>query len=235
MALQTSHQLQRFRFASFDAKEEKEAITAAKAEPAPELAPAGPIPLPLQLPAISEAELQTARAEAQGQGYREGYAAAQAKFDKESNTREEAIRTLMEIIANRITLAAEAHAQLVKGREDLMGRLVVAAARKVAGDAMRREPYVAVEALLKDCMNLLAGVPKLKVVVSSALAPGLNQRIEALRPLLQGFDGELVVEEDAALLDQDCRVEWGNGHAERNTENLWSAIEAVVGKMNVNS
>jgi flagellar biosynthesis/type III secretory pathway protein FliH len=189
--------------------------------------------LPLPLPAITEKDLQAARAEAQTQGYREGYAAAQGKFNKEAATREDAVRTLLEIVANRITIAAETHAQAMKERENLMARLVMASARKVAGEALRREPYAAVESLLRECMALIAGAGRLTIVASGALAPGLRQRIDTLKPMLQGFAGELIVEEDAALLEQDCRVEWGNGYGERTTEDLWKAIESIVVKTNV--
>jgi flagellar assembly protein FliH len=232
--------IKRFRFASFDGKEEAEAVPAAssqpaaKTEPAP-AAPAGPLPLPLALPAITEKDLQSARAEAQSQGYREGYAAAQAKFTRETNAREEAVKSLLEIIANRITIAAETHREAIKEREVLMAKLVMASAKKVAGDALKKEPYATVESLLHECMALIAGEAKVKVVVSHALAAGLRQRIDMLKPALQDFEGELVVEEDNALLEQDCRVEWTNGHAERTNEDVWRAIEAVIMKTNVNN
>lgn len=233
MTLETTSRLHRFLFADFNPKEEKPVAkheTQVKTDPSP---PPGPLPLPLALPAITERDLLAARSDAQAQGLREGYAAAQAKFNKEAASREEAVKTLLDIIANRITIAAETHAQAMKEREDLMVRLILASARKVAGEALRREPYAAVESLLRECMGLIAGTRKVIVTVSSTLAPGLRQRIDTLRPMLHGFDGELIVEEDTALMDQDCRVDWGNGHGERSTEELWKAIEAVVMKANV--
>jgi flagellar biosynthesis/type III secretory pathway protein FliH len=234
---ETTSRVQRFRFASFDAKEQElPAPAEIKPEEKTEINhPPGPMPLPLALPAITEKDLQNARSDAQAQGYREGYAAAQSKFNKEAAAREEALQSLFPIIANRITIAAEAHARILKGYEALMGKLIMAAARKVASDALKREPYAAVETMLHECMGLIAGAPKVNVIVSSALAAGLRQRIDMLAPLLQGFTGELKVAEDAALMDQDCRVEWENGYSERNAEALWSAIEAIVMKTNINA
>jgi flagellar biosynthesis/type III secretory pathway protein FliH len=226
----------RFRFSAFDGREEgkdtqkpKEEAPKAAAEPPPP----GPMHLPLTLPAITEKDLQAAKADAQAQGYRDGYAAAQAKFDREAAAREEAVKSLLEMIANRITLAAEAHGNSLKEREALMGRLVIASARKVAGEALKREPYATVEALMKECMGLIAGKAKVTVTVSSTLAAGLRQRIDTLKPLLQNFNGELLVEEDEHLMDQDCRVEWSNGAGERSAEALWSAIEGIIMKTNV--
>jgi flagellar biosynthesis/type III secretory pathway protein FliH len=237
MPLETISRIHRFQYPSFDPKEEKKApVAAPKALPEKEpdqLSPSGLLPLELQLPAITEKDVQTARSEGQTQGYREGYAAAQAKFDKETAAREDSVKSLLDIIANRITIAGEAHARALKERENLMARLAVAAARKVAGDALKRDPFNAVQSLMHECMGIIAGASKLTVVVSATLAPGLRQRIDTLKPILQGFEGELVVEEDAALLDQDCRVEWGNGYGERNTEELWKAVEAIVIKTTI--
>jgi flagellar assembly protein FliH len=232
----TSH-VQRFKFASFDGKDE--APVAVKQEAPPKAQPVvaapadGPMHLPLQLPAITEKDLAAARSEAQAAGYREGYAAAQGKFNKEAAAREDAIKSLLEIIANRITIAAETHATSMKEREDLMARLTLAAARKVAGEAIKREPFAAVQSLLHETLNLVADESQVTVVVSSALAAGLKQRIDMLKPMLGGFSGELKVEEDPHLLDQDCRVEWGNGFAERNTDALWKEIEGIIMKTNV--
>jgi flagellar assembly protein FliH len=234
MALSNTHTgVRRFRFSSLDGKEDEvppPVEVVKKQEPAPL---PGPIPLPLQLPAITEKDLQNARTEAQAAGYREGYAAAQAKFDKEAGAREDAVKSLLEIIANRITLAAESHENSLKEREGLMAKLVMAASRKIAGDALKREPYAGVESLLKECVAMIAGKPKVTVVVSNVLAAGLKQRIDTLKPMLQGFTGTLTVEEDAGLLDQDCRVEWESGFGGRTAEELWKQIEAIVARTSV--
>lgn len=224
--LHNTSRLQRFHFASFDGKEEALPVKS-------EIVPVDPTPLlsplPVAPPALfSEKDIMTARADGQSHGYREGYAAAQEKFSQEEAAREESIKNLLEIIANRITLAAESHSATLKERETLMGKTIMATARKVAGDALKKEPYAAVEGLVRECMAMVTGAPLVTIVVSSALAPVLRQRIDMLKPMLYGFSGELKVEEDSALFEQDCRVEWGNGYGERNIQELWSALEAII-------
>lgn len=234
--LETTSPIRRFRYTSFDGKDEEAPAIALEPEMTPEpVMPSGPLHLPLELPAITEKDVQAAKTEAQALGYREGYTAAQAKFDKEGATREEAVKSLLEIIANRITIAAEVHAADVKERHALVGKLVLAAARKVAGEALKREPYAAVESLLRECMGIIAGEPRVTIIVSSALVAGLKQRIDSLKPVLQGFTGEIRIEEDSHLMDQDCRVEWGNGSGARDNEALWKAIEEIITRTNVNS
>jgi len=242
-AVEPTTRVQRFRFASFDKEEaiDTPAVTKTvetqKTKIPADSVPADstPISLPLPLPAYTEKDIQTARGEAQAQGYRDGYAAAMAKLNKEADTREDAIKSLLEVIASRITLAAESHARTMKVQQDVMGKLALAVGRKLAGDALKREPYAVAQSLLTECAALIAGETKVVVAASPAFASGLRQRIDTLKPMLTGFEGELVVVEDAALFDMDCRVEWKNGYGERKAESIWSDIEAIIAKASINS
>jgi flagellar assembly protein FliH len=42
------------------------------------------------------------------------------------------------------------------------------------------------------------------------------------------FEGKLIVTADAKIAPGDCRVEWGDGGAERDQTRLWAEIDAVV-------
>ena len=44
-------------------------------------------------------------------------------------------------------------------------------------------------------------------------------------------DGELVLQPDPRLPVYDCRIEWKNGSAERNTAKMWLEIERIVKSM----
>ena len=115
------------------------------------------------------------------------------------------MQSLLEVIANRITLAAEEHTAMQKASRDMAAKLVMAVARKIAGDAMKREPYAGLERLLGECSALVTGSPKIQVVVAPARLDSLRQRIDMLKPLVAGFDGEIEATSDALLADQDCR------------------------------
>ena len=43
-----------------------------------------------------------------------------------------------------------------------------------------------------------------------------------------GFPGKLVILGDESLAGSDCRVEWADGGAERDTARTWQEIEAAV-------
>jgi flagellar assembly protein FliH len=231
MTLENPSHMQRFPYVSFDPQPPAPTV---KKEPS---APAKPIvltpeqlPLPAPAPVFTEKDVHAARAEGHAKGMREGFAAATAKFDKEASDREEAVKGLLEVIANRVTIAAESHAATLEKQQETAGRIVLAIARKIAGEALKRDPYASVQSLLGECMALVAGEPKIVISASVALAPGLRQRLDLLNARLQGFEGEIVITEDESLFDQDCRVEWKNGYAEQNATRLWASIEGLIHK-----
>ncbi|HEU5047896.1 MAG TPA: FliH/SctL family protein [Rickettsiales bacterium] len=245
MTTSTSHRVQRFSFSSFGGEEKKapEKLPDAAAVPVPTPAPllqdvsvrhpAEPVqPLhPQPQHVISEAELEQARTEGYEKGRREGYAECESAVAKSEIQREETIKSLLEVIANRVTLAAEENAIYLADKLEVMNSLVMAVARKVAGDALKAAPYEGVEMLLRECMSLIAGKDKIVVVVAPSMASGLRQRIDGLRPLMPEFTGEIAVEEDETLGENDCRVEWRGGHAERDAAKLWKDLETVIMRM----
>ncbi len=247
-AATTPSRVERFRFAQLTKESKAKDVTAPRpVEPVREQVkrgtqalmskpePAAQAPATPAAPAITALDLETAKKEAQDKGYREGVAATEEKFKKEAGEREDAIRSLLDVIANRITIAAESHARAIKGQEAALGKLTMMIARKVSGEALKREPYSNVEALLKECVVLITGQPKIIISVAPARVEGLKQRVDTLRPLLPGFEGSMVVEEDSALGEQDCRVNWTGGYGEHNAAKIWSDIESLVTQKNVNS
>jgi flagellar assembly protein FliH len=204
----------------------KEAAPAADIEP-----PAPPPPPPA--PVFSEKDIQAAKEAGFAEGHSKGHAEAEAKAGKENAAREEAMRGLLEVIANRITLAAEAHTTYVKGQEQVMGKLVLAVARKLTGETLKANPTANVEALLHECMGLISGIPKVTITVSTTRSVDLKRRIDSIKSRLQGFEGEIVVEENETMGPDDCRVEWKDGHAEYNAENLWKAIETIIAQKTI--
>ncbi len=227
--MQASTRVQRFSFVSFG--QEKIQVPPPVEEIAVEGAqqPVEAKPV-LQERIVREEELHRARSEGRDQGYKEGVAAAEAKFNTETSKREEAVKGVLEAIANRVTIAASEHAAYVKERQDILSRAVVTIARKVAGDALKAEPYAGIEATLRECLAVITGEPKIAITVPSGTAAGLRQRVDTMRPLLGGFAGEMVVEENAELQESDCRVEWGSGYVSRDTAALWSEIENIISR-----
>lgn len=233
--LETPNRVQRMHFVSFGEQEKKPVKPlekkAAVEEKHVEPSPSPPEPV---RPAITEQELQNARSEGRAEGYEEGVAVVEAKINAENVKREEAIRAALESIARQVVIAAEQHTVHVATMQDTMNKTVLTIARKVAGDALKAEPYSGVESVVKECTALISGMPKVIITVSPVLAAGLRQRVDTLRPQLGGgFNGELAVEESPDMKETDCRVEWKSGFAQRDTAKLWNDIETIISRARI--
>lgn len=236
MAVVGSHmRVERYRLASLTGEEPLAAILEAQAEgakqhsPQEQAAPAAEIaPPPPPPPTFSEQEMALAKQLAFQEGLLAGKKEAEAARDKEAEEQAATLQSLLGLVANRVTIASETHLQLVKLQQEILIRITLAIARKVAGDALRREPYASVEALIKECIGLVSGKERLLVAVTPQKYEGLRQSVDSIRKQIPEFAGEIAVEADATLADDDCRVEWNNGQAARSVEALWADVESLV-------
>lgn len=236
--------VERFRFLSFNEKDKQAELLAQKpataetdqvssladalASVAAEAAPPPP-------PTFSEAQMEQAKQEAHAQGMKAGRAEAEATRNKAAEEMASATKSLLQMISNRISIASEEHTRFLKLQHELMLNLSMAVARKVAGDALKREPQASVQVLLKECMALFAGNERVTVFVPTGRYEGLKLAIDTILPQLKDFQGQLEVQGDDTLAENDCRVEWKSGMAEHNAELLWAEIEQIVKKTPLSS
>jgi flagellar assembly protein FliH len=78
-----------------------------------------------------------------------------------------------------------------------------------------------------DCLTHLDRVPKVTVKVAPALVEAVKEKADGLVSQVS-FDGKLAVVGDDALVPGDCRVEWGDGGAERDQSAMWAQIDQAV-------
>lgn len=245
MNVSGSHsRVERFRFMSFNEKGKQtdapaQAPAAQENVDMPSLADAlasvtaeAPPPPP---PTFSEAQLEQAKQEAFQQGMVAGRNEAEAARDKAAEEQATAVKSLLQMISNRISIASEEHTRFLKNQHELLLNLSMAVARKVAGDALKREPQTSVQALLKECMGLFAGNERITVFVPTQRYEGLKLAVDTIIPQLKDFQGQLEIQGEDALAENDCRVEWKSGMAEYNAELLWSEIENIVKKTPLSS
>jgi flagellar assembly protein FliH len=69
--------------------------------------------------------------------------------------------------------------------------------------------------------------PKVAIKVAPDLAGAVQEKIGGLAAQA-AFDGKLGVVGDASLAPGDCRVEWGDGGAERDQSRAWAQIDQAV-------
>jgi len=84
-----------------------------------------------------------------------------------------------------------------------------------------------IETMLGAILSEILEEPRVILHVSPIIAKRLTERVDAIASDAH-FEGRVVVMEDEGAAPGDCRVEWSNGGAERNLNDLWRQIDEVV-------
>jgi flagellar assembly protein FliH len=169
---------------------------------------------------MTEEELAQIRAECFAQGC--------AKGAEDARAAAEALATqILGRIEERMkeTLAAVDLAKDGIKRDAVQAAVFVT--RKIVPGFARNANMAEIEALVASCLAKVLDEPRVVVRVHDSLLDPLKERVVALAER-SGFSGRIVLIADDKLSAADCRVEWADGGAERDTEWMWSQIEGVV-------
>ena len=187
-------------------------------EPKPEEIVENDEPVQEAAPTFSEEELHAAREEAHAAGKQEGVKEAADAIDLK--------------IASALTVIEGNISELFRRQEEanettLKSAISVAAtvARKLFPSLNQINALGEVESLVVAAMEKVMDDSKVTVHVNEELKPGLEQRIETL---IKSSEGKLTVLGDAGMTPGDCRIEWNEGGAERNTGAMWKDIDLII-------
>lgn len=184
-------------------------------------------PPPPPPPTFSEEDLMLAREQAFEQGRQTGL--------------QEAAQSLEQMVGMAMATAAH-HLQAIGAAQaaeaDSMAReaaaVAVAIVRKLHPDFARRYGVQEIEGAVLDCLSHLDRLPKVTIKVAPALLDQVKEKAKGLAAQVS-FDGKLAVVGDPGLTLGDCRVEWGDGGAERDQSRVWAqidhAVEAALGAL----
>ena len=179
------------------------------------------------LPSFSTEQLEAAERAGFEKGFEQGYASALAEFKNETYVRDNAVLKTMETIEQTLRGVNDAHSRFLEAQKAPLARLAIGIAKKVAGDAVTANPSAEVEPLIKRCLAMLVEEPKVSIHVHQSMMKPIEEKIEKITAA-NSFMGDVIVMEDANLVAGDCRIEWKNGSAERNTKALWQNIESMI-------
>ncbi|MBF0306565.1 MAG: flagellar assembly protein FliH [Alphaproteobacteria bacterium] len=171
-------------------------------------------------PTFSEDELATAREHAYEQGHRAGLQEAEMNSNRMAALAQATIATKLGEIGKR---QAEATDDIARDSV----RTAIAVMRKLLPDYLRRHAADEIEALVSECVAHVLDVPRINVRVSDSIADSMRERLD-LAVQQVGFEGRLLVSGDPRLPPGDCRVEWGDGGAERDGARLMAEIDAII-------
>lgn len=172
------------------------------------------------VPTFSEEELAAAKLEAYETGMQDG-------SQKASETIERETLSVIRAISQHIT---ELFAVQEQVNNRLMGDGIGIAAsitRKMFPDLNERNGINEINRLIETTLLRLIEEPRVVIRINPELLESIGSRIDGLKAGA-GYEGRIVLKEDDSIAHGDCRIEWGDGSAERNTAALWQAIDDIV-------
>ena len=183
-------------------------------------------------PTFSAAQLEQARKEGYAAGFRDGGAQVEQRGLSEEAQVERNVASLLSAISSEISEIRNNLKEWMSDKQSILNGIVLGVAKKVAGEALRHAPVNAIEQVVQQCLSTLADNEKFTVYVSPSLLTPMRERIGSI--ISDGRDaGTITVLSDETLADDNCRVEWKNGMAERDTEKLWAGIEPIIRQMHI--
>lgn len=184
---------------------------------AAEAAEAAPPPPP---PTFGEAELEMARKAA----FEDGRAAALAESEKKA---ERQAAMALGVIGERLAELEAGSRSLRAASVEETVRLARAIAEKVAGAALKAAPAAPIETLVGECLERLFGEAQVVVRVPEGLGASMQVSLARIAGRA-GFSGTVEVQEDPAVEQGDCRVDWTHGGAAHHGNDVWQQIETIL-------
>lgn len=166
------------------------------------------------------AEVEAEKAKAFAEGHAAGVADASKEFAARSAAAHEAVASRFGAFVKEID---RHHAESVQAAV----ASAVAMTRKLLPALSRNQASAEIEALIRDCLGRLHNEPKIVIRLNDSMVDTFRERLETLAHD-SGFSGRVVVVADPRVGAEDARVEWADGGVERNTEQVWQEIEAII-------
>src|SRR5579859_5375967 len=178
-------------------------------------------------PTFSEEDLTLAREQAFEQGRQTG-------LQEAAQSLEQMVGMAMATAAHHLQAIGAAQAADAESLAQEAAAVAVAIVRKLHPEFARRYGVQEIESAVSDCLAHLERLPKVTIKVAPALLDAVKEKDKGLAAQVH-FDGKLAVVGEASLTLGDCRVEWGDGGAERDQSRVWAqidqAVEAALGNL----
>ena len=181
-------------------------------------------------PMLSLIEVEQVRKEAYASGFKDAQKEAESKAQSELSIQNQAIANAESTISLQLQEIFKAQATLFESKQKELSGIALAIAKKVSGNALKRDPLTGIEELVAQCLKSLVGESKISITVHPSLHLLLQKRLQPLMDA-SGFEGETSILSDDSLAKEDCKVEWKNGSAVRDSAKIWSEIEALISSM----
>ena len=172
------------------------------------------------LPTFSEEELNAAREAGHAKGREEGIRQAAEATERQ-------ILDAVTLIGERTEGLFAEHREAIEKTQNSATMVISALARKVFPDFNEREGLGEIVRLARTILGRLRAEPRVVFVVNDTLRDAVQERLAASAET-KSFGGLVEIVGDPAITAGDCRVEWADGGAERNTAAMLADIDRII-------
>lgn len=184
-------------------------------------------PPPPPPPTFTAEDIETARLAGRKQGYGEGFIAGQTEALRQAEAKAEQASTALTQLGEMLADLSARYQQLLQEESTALGQLVVAIARKVAGEALDARGEQTMLAIVERTLPVMFSKPRLIVELHPEMFDAVIDRVEhQLRAC--GFEGEVQFKGNPEFSPSDITLDWGTGQLQRNTTTLWQEVEALM-------
>ncbi len=171
-------------------------------------------------PGYSEEQLEAAKKESHEVGKQEGLEEARKSIEQETLN---ALRSIAQHMTDLFGKQEHSNNTLIKDGIGVSASIV----RKMFPAMDEQYGSEEVCRLVEQTLLRLIEEPRVVIRINPVLSETLGSRLDGLKAGA-GYEGRFVLKEDPNMSAGDCRLEWGDGSAERNVEALWNAIDEIV-------
>lgn len=183
---------------------------------------AAPVPEKPKEPAFSEKDILESRQRGYEEGYAKGYAGAKSD--------ELELAKKIQVSLDDISIKFAAIGEAIKTRNEMnvqnMVVLALKIARKVAGTAIKNDPYIEIENIFMSNINLLFEEPTVSIMVNPELVENITGRITTLAKI-EGLKNNIEISGNPAIPPGSCDVKWHGGGIRSNKDEVWQQIEEL--------
>lgn len=178
-------------------------------------------------PTFSETEMEQARQASRDRGYEDGIKAGREQVEGEETERNQHIQTMMQNAVLECAKIEASYQHLFAQQSKTLNDFVRVTAEKIAGDLLRACPQEAIEEVILNALPLLIAQPKLNFFVQKEMVDPVHKKI---LPHLKsrGLEADIDVMADDTMQPSDIRIEWKQGHVQRDTAEIMQSVHALL-------
>ncbi len=187
-----------------------------------DIPPEPDVELPPPPPTFSEEDLLLAREQAMEAGRQAGLQEAEAATERQ-------VALSVEMMAETLRSLATVQAEANEARAREAVAVAIAVVRKLQPEMSRDHALEEIAGVIEECLTHIEKDVRVTVRVSPDHLDSIRHYADQAAAAT-GFEGKLVFAADPRIAPGDCRVEWGDGGAERDQVRLWAEIDAVLAR-----